>query len=69
MTRKAFAFQEDRMVKMDSRLLVLVTKDQRKAVFARAKKDQTTVSRLVRAALDRYLGTSGEASDAGVPSE
>jgi hypothetical protein len=43
------------MVTMDSRLLVLVTKDQRKALFAQAKKDQTTVSQLVRTAVDQYF--------------
>lgn len=43
------------MVNMDSKLLVLVTKEQRKAIFARAKKDQTTVSKLVRTACDHYL--------------
>ena len=43
------------MVKMDTRLLVLVTKDQRKAIFARAKRDKTTVSKLVRTMVDHYL--------------
>jgi hypothetical protein len=43
------------MVTMDTRLLVLVTKDQRKAIFARAKKDKTTVSKLVRTAVDQYF--------------
>lgn len=43
------------MVTMDSKLLVLVTKEQRKAIFAQAKKDKTTVSKLVRTAVDQYF--------------
>jgi hypothetical protein len=43
------------MVTMDTRLLVLVTKNQRKELFNRAEKDQTTVSSVVRTAVDQYL--------------
>jgi len=47
------------MVKMDARLLVLLTKEQRKELFARAKKEQTTVSALVRTAVDEFFGKNG----------
>ena len=52
---KVFAFQGANMVTMDARLLVLVTKDQRKELFNRAKEDNTTVSQLVRTAVDQYF--------------
>jgi hypothetical protein len=54
-TEKVFAFQGAHMVTMDTRLLVLVTKNQRKELFNRAKKEKTTVSKLVRTAVDQYF--------------
>ena len=45
------------MVVVDSKLVVLVPKALRKRVFAKAKEDRMSVSKVARDALASYLGT------------